>query len=278
MFHFLRNLTSFIKLNKICFSDNIINKNKIYCKITNHLENHKGYQYKNGLNVIKDKFNDDKNDKCGGGGFYFSDLNDILHYHELGNNLRIVELPFDDKDFKVIKIGNDKEFKYRSNKIILRNKFTFENREELIFLKENIPKKHEEVFNSLFETSDIDKIIFGLKYLKQSYYRFTEKKIVSIIVLAINLKNIKILRILKKNYLLDCFSFILKGDNKYGNIENTKIWDLERDFLIKLLYFLEEINYEISDYEIKKLSERFNNDSYLYEWYIISGLEKYLRL
>lgn len=277
MFHFLRNLKS-IKLNKICFSDNVINKNKIYCKITNHLENHKGYQYKNGLNIIKDKFNNDKNDKCGGGGFYFSDLNDILHYHHLGNNLRIVELPFDDKDFKVIKIGNDKEFKFRSNKIILRNKFTFENREELIFLTENIPKKHEDVFNSLFETSDIDKIIFGLKYLKQSYYKFTEKKIVSIITLAINLKNIKILRILKKNYLLDCFSYILRGDNKYGNIENTQIWKLERYFLIKLLYFLEEINYEISDYEIKKLSERFNNDSYLYEWYIISGLNEYLRL
>ena len=46
-------------------------KNKIYYKITNAKENHHGFQYRTGLNILQEKFNDSP-EKCGAGGLYFS--------------------------------------------------------------------------------------------------------------------------------------------------------------------------------------------------------------
>ena len=43
----------------------------MYFKITNSEENHYGYQYHDGLNELKEEFNDDPNASCVMGGFLY---------------------------------------------------------------------------------------------------------------------------------------------------------------------------------------------------------------
>ena len=84
-----------------------------YYKITNKLEFHNGYQYKNGMNILPDIFNDDENVICGAGGFYFTTAEHIHNFYYLGENVRVIEIP-KNKHCKVISTNNI----YRSNMII----------------------------------------------------------------------------------------------------------------------------------------------------------------
>ena len=47
----------------------------IYYKITNETENHYGYQYKDGLNVLEEPFNEKP--VCRKGGLYFTEYDKI---------------------------------------------------------------------------------------------------------------------------------------------------------------------------------------------------------
>ena len=89
----------------------------MYFKITNSQENHNGFQYVDGLNILTEKFNDDANDSCCAGGFYFTDVTNIFKFIGFGVFLREVKLPTENPQFKIIK---DKDHdKWRSNMIIL---------------------------------------------------------------------------------------------------------------------------------------------------------------
>ncbi|AZL89666.1 ankyrin repeat protein [Megavirus baoshan] len=90
---------------------------KLFLKITNEEECHNGYQYKNGLNELEGKFNDNPEDSCVPGRLYFSKPNNICNYLNYGIYLREVYLPIDNPDFKMIEDpeGN----KYGANMIIL---------------------------------------------------------------------------------------------------------------------------------------------------------------
>ena len=44
----------------------------LYFKITNAEENHNGFQYVNGLNVLEEQFNNNPNQSCCAGGLYFT--------------------------------------------------------------------------------------------------------------------------------------------------------------------------------------------------------------
>jgi len=92
-----------------------MNTNKLYFKITNTNENHYGFQYNDGLNVLKDKFNNNPKATCVPGGLYFTDAEHIFEFLTYGIYLREVTLPVNDPDFKMVKDGN----KWRANKIIL---------------------------------------------------------------------------------------------------------------------------------------------------------------
>lgn len=88
-----------------------------YYKITNESENHFGYQYHDGLNILEESFNDDPRKSCCPGGFYFTNAKHILSFFRHGVYLREVELPIDDPEFKMI-LDPEKD-KWRCNKIIL---------------------------------------------------------------------------------------------------------------------------------------------------------------
>ena len=45
---------------------------RMYYKIINKQWNHNGHQYVPGLNILQEEFNDNPNDRCCKGGFYFT--------------------------------------------------------------------------------------------------------------------------------------------------------------------------------------------------------------
>lgn len=93
-----------------------------YFKVTNKDELHHGFQYNDGLNVLKEKFNDNLYKECVAGGLYFSDSEKIPNFYNYGIYIREVFLPENDPDFKMVKLND----KYRANKIILGKRYSLE--------------------------------------------------------------------------------------------------------------------------------------------------------
>jgi len=67
----------------------------MYYKITNSTENHHGYRHKDGLFA--------ETCSCCVGGFYFTDIENILQFLEYGIYLGEITLPVNDDDFKMVK-------------------------------------------------------------------------------------------------------------------------------------------------------------------------------
>jgi hypothetical protein len=91
---------------------------KIYYKVTNKDECHNGYQYKDGLNILNEEFNDDPNASCVPGGFYFTDYKNLPQFFEYGTWIREVTIPPDAR--VVLDPEGDK---WRCDKIILGKKY-----------------------------------------------------------------------------------------------------------------------------------------------------------
>jgi hypothetical protein len=94
---------------------------QIFYKITNEEENHHGFQYRDGLNILKKPFNSDPNLSCCSGGFYFTNIKNIFQFVEYGCNVREITLPLSDPGFKIVK--DPQGDKWRANKIILGKKY-----------------------------------------------------------------------------------------------------------------------------------------------------------
>ena len=92
----------------------------IYYKITNKNENHNGFQYQDGLNILIEPFR--KTRSCVPGGLYFTTIEYIHQFYHLGVNIRVVELPDEDPDFLMVKDPDGD--KWRANKIILGKKYS----------------------------------------------------------------------------------------------------------------------------------------------------------
>jgi len=105
--------------------------NKFF-KITNDKENHFGFQYRDGLNVLTEEFNNDTKQSCCRGGFYFTDSENIFRFLWKGYYLRKVELPMGDPEFKIVyDISGDK---CRANKIILGERFLLSEKKTFEYL------------------------------------------------------------------------------------------------------------------------------------------------
>jgi len=93
-----------------------------YFKVTNANEQHHGYQYHNGLNILLEPFNNDPTASCVSGGFYFTTIEHITDFYGYGINLREIYLPESDPEFKMIKDPDGN--KWRANRIILGEKYS----------------------------------------------------------------------------------------------------------------------------------------------------------
>uniref|UniRef100_A0A6G6ACQ5 Ankyrin repeat-containing protein n=1 Tax=Borely moumouvirus TaxID=2712067 RepID=A0A6G6ACQ5_9VIRU len=93
---------------------------KLYFKITNKDEkDYNGFQYVDGLNVLKNKFNEKTNDLSNSGILYFSDHENVCCDIYGGTYIREVYLPTIDPNFKMRKIGKY----YCSNMLFLGKRY-----------------------------------------------------------------------------------------------------------------------------------------------------------
>jgi hypothetical protein len=106
----------------------------MYFKITNENECHHNFQYVDGLNILKEPFNDDPNSKRFTGGLYFADVKNIFEYIEYGVYLREVILPTENKEFKMV---TDHNGGLRANMIMLGKKYDLFEVETFKYLIEN---------------------------------------------------------------------------------------------------------------------------------------------
>jgi hypothetical protein len=94
-------------------------KGMLTVKITNENENHNGFQYQTGLNILEETFQ--KEGSCVPGGFYFTTIDQVHNFYHYGVHLRIVEIP---DDAQVVKDPDERNgIKWRSDKIILGGKY-----------------------------------------------------------------------------------------------------------------------------------------------------------
>ncbi len=150
-----------------------------YFKITNEKENHFGFQYQDGLNVLTERFNEDVSKHCAPGGFYFTTLEHIHYFYNCGCFLREIFLPVNDPNFKMIHFnyssGHGKKIKkWRTNMIILGNKYELCNLEtiEKFNLKIN-NNMFEMIFkNKKFDILDWCKINSNIRYTPDNITRF----------------------------------------------------------------------------------------------------------
>jgi hypothetical protein len=93
----------------------------MFCKITNENENHNGFQYVDGLNILDKPFQDQECGSCVPGGLYYTDKANLHYFYEYGVWIRIVSTPEDAKVVEdPISFGGRK---WRTDKIILHDKY-----------------------------------------------------------------------------------------------------------------------------------------------------------
>src|SRR5437016_5476250 len=107
----------------------------MYYKITNRWENHHGFQYSDGLNILKEEFNNDPDQSCCAGGLYFTDAYNIFKFMNFGIYVREVFLPTDNPDFRIVK--DESGDKWRANMIMLGKRYDLHDCNTLKYLVEN---------------------------------------------------------------------------------------------------------------------------------------------
>lgn len=143
-----------------------------YFKITNKYENHHGYQYKSGLNVLK--FFDEKSSESG---FYFANRKHINQFYDMGCFISPVTLPTTDTDFKIIPTS----LSWRSNKIILGEKHSLANIETYRKFKIPLPTLtqilHFEYYNLILPENKIDNENHFIYCMEKNIPKVTERLI-----------------------------------------------------------------------------------------------------
>ena len=91
----------------------------MFYKITNENENHNGFQYVDGLNILDKPFQE--SGSCVPGGLYYTDEDNLYNFYQYGVWIRVVSIPDDAKVVEdPIKVGGRK---WRTDKIILHDKY-----------------------------------------------------------------------------------------------------------------------------------------------------------
>ena len=107
----------------------------MYFKITNTNENHHGFQYVDGLNILNEEFNDNATASCCPGGLYFTNIQNIFKFLDYGIYLREIILPIDNPDFRLVKDPDGD--KWRANMIILGTRYDLYSVDAFKYLIEN---------------------------------------------------------------------------------------------------------------------------------------------
>jgi len=92
-------------------------RTKKYYKVTKKYENHKYFQYTDGLNILREPFAE--TGSCCPGGLYFTDEENIHNFYSYGEWIREIEIP---EDSKLVKDTGNNIVKFRTDKIIFNKK------------------------------------------------------------------------------------------------------------------------------------------------------------
>ena len=227
----------------------------IYYKITNENENHNGFQYKDGLNVLKEKFNDNPYHTCVRGGLYFTDLEHIINFLDYGCYLREIELPLNDPEFKIVKdpSGN----KWRANKIILKNRYDLKNVDTfklLIDRATHIPNYCYNLFNRAVSSGYLEIIKYlinnneqnikydfsaSLPFAAQNGYFEIVKYLMSISSINVETLNNSLALASAKNHLEIVKFFVTNGVDVNANNNIALQWASNNGYLNIVKYLIE---------------------------------------
>jgi hypothetical protein len=123
----------------------------IPCKILKRNLNHYNYQYKLGLNILKEKFK--PYGECEGGGLYFCDMKKFYLYNDYGPFVGILKLPNDAKIYV-------EEDKFKTDKFII----------------EKIVDKKEFYLDDYYDTENSFKIFEKLLFHIENPYYYLRKQ------------------------------------------------------------------------------------------------------
>ena len=141
----------------------------VYYKVLNNNENHNGYQYKEGLNVLNDEFDDNPNHHCVQGGLYYVAKENICNHLYMGDHIREVTPP---ADARVVKDGN----MYRADKIILEKRIEYHSDE---IMGSVLDTEKQQLFDSIYgvitNVDDWEQLI--ARYPELVDNKYTEKAI-----------------------------------------------------------------------------------------------------
>lgn len=110
---------------------------EVYFKVTNELENHNGYQYRDGLNELDGEFNSEGS--CVPGGLYFTNADNIKKFFNYGCYIRIVRIP---TDAQMIQDPDKNLVKFRADKIVLGDRYDITDFRVINVLSKNFKKKY----------------------------------------------------------------------------------------------------------------------------------------
>ena len=196
----------------------------MYFKITNAEENHNGFQYVDGLNILIDEFNNDPNQSCCKGGFYFTDAINIFKFLDYGVYLREITLPTDDPDFLMIK---DKDGdKWRTNMIIFGKRYDLFNVDTFKYLIECSADVH---------VNDDSALRYCARKGQVDVIKFLIENGANV-----HACNDYVLRLSAKNGHLDVVKFIVEcGANVHAENDFALRWSAENDHLDVVKYLVE---------------------------------------
>ena len=146
----------------------IPDRRKTYYKITNQEENHCGLQYRDGLIVGHQKFNNNPKDSCVKGGIYFTTKEHLHKFFNYGCWIRPIKIPSDAKVILDL-IGN----KYRADKLFFKPRKSFNFYFDELFDRKTFTK--ENYWRLTIYYSKYFNIWFDEKTFPKQYYWYIVK-------------------------------------------------------------------------------------------------------
>jgi len=233
---------------------------KKFFKVTCKDENHNGFKYITGLNILKEEFA--KTGSCVSGGLYFSNKKNIHNFYGYGVNLREVSVP------QGAQVVQDDD-KYRTDKLILKTKHKLYTVQTQKLLKLKITDDYLSCY--LEHTKDNKKVIqdFVIKYLhllqkyniSKLYYK--HQKLFMYIIDNNYLKLSRLHELADITYD-PSLRGIMYGLYKERNIQETNK-TLDRTKIYYALY--QSVSTNFQEEHTKNISIKFTTKSKLFERY-----------
>lgn len=184
----------------------------VYLKVLNETENHNGFQYKTGLNILDKSF--EETGTCVSGGLYFSDSENIHNFYSYGVWLRKVTLPKDAKEVSTF-------CSHRADKIILGERHSLFKKETYEEFK---VEKYSDLYEKLFNIKDITEhgfkdLLEATKYLHEVLKADNN---VWTLTNASRTGNLEVVRYVHEKMKAPSSLCTISEAGKYGNLEVVK--------------------------------------------------------